>query len=215
MTSARAVATIAPETGDRLWTGPYMLALLSALLFFSAFYLPLAALPKYLKDQLGSGTGEIGLVLGLFAVTAITPRPFIGRLVNGGITLAPMLICATIFMLANVFYAGATTIPLLIAVRLFHGGGMAGYTTAAPSLVAAITPAARRGEAMAYWGVANTLALAVCPALGLCARGALGLSDLLLGCGGGRRGGSARHRAAPAPQSSRDTAHPASARVAP
>jgi MFS family permease len=167
MTSARAVATTSPETDDRLWTGPYTLALLSALLFYSTFYLALAALPKYLKDQLGTGTGEIGLVLGLFAVTAITPRPFIGRLVNGGITLAPMLICATIFMLANIFYAGATTIPLLIAVRLFQGGGMAGYTTAAPSLVAAITPAPRRGEAMAYWGVANTLALAACPALGL------------------------------------------------
>ncbi len=170
MTSVGA-AVAPPETDDRLWTGSYTLALLSALLFFSAFYLPLAALPKYLKDQLGSSTGQIGLVLGLFAVTAITPRPFIGRLVNGGVTLAPMLICAAIFMLANVFYAGATTIPLLIAVRLFHGGGMAGYTTAAPSLVAAITPAIRRGEAMAYWGVANTLALAVCPALGLAIAG--------------------------------------------
>ncbi len=174
MTSARAVVAAPPETGDRLWTGPYTLALLSALLFFSAFYLPLATLPKYLKDQRGSGTGEIGLVLGLFAVTAILPRPFIGRLVNGGVTLAPMLLCAAIFMLANVFYAGATTIPLLIAVRLFHGGGMAGYTTAAPSLVAAITPATRRGEAMAYWGVANTLALAACPALGLAIAGRWG-----------------------------------------
>ncbi|MHB8644763.1 MAG: MFS transporter [Thermomicrobiales bacterium] len=174
MTGARATATASPETGDRLWTGPYALALLSTLLFFSAFYLPLAALPKYLKDQLGRSTGQIGLVLGLFAVTAIIPRPFIGRLVNGGITLAPMLICAVIFMLANVFYAGATTIPLLIAVRLFHGGGMAGYTTAAPSLVAAITPAPRRGEAMAYWGVANTVALAVCPALGLAIAGRWG-----------------------------------------
>lgn len=152
---------------DRLWTGPYTLALLSALLFFSAFYLPLAALPKYLKDQLGSGTGQIGVVLGLFAATAIVPRPFIGRMVNGGITLAPMLISAVIFALANVFYAGATSILLLIAVRLFHGSGMAGYTTAAPSLVATITPATRRAEAMAYWGVANTVALAACPALGL------------------------------------------------
>ncbi len=166
MTVAR-VEAARTDVDDRLWTGPYVLALLSALLFFSAFYLPLAALPKYLKDQLGSGTGQIGLVLGLFAVTAITPRPFIGRMVNGGVTLAPMLISAAIFTLANVFYAGATSILLLVAVRLFHGFGMAGYTTAAPSLVATITPPARRAEAMAYWGVANTVALAACPALGL------------------------------------------------
>jgi MFS family permease len=166
MTGAQGGVT-GTEIDNRLWTGPYILALLSTLLFFSAFYLPLAALPKYLKDQLGSGTGQIGLVLGLFAVTAITPRPFIGRMVNGGITLAPMLISTAIFTFANIFYAGATSILLLIVVRLFHGTGMAGYTTAAPSLVATITPAARRAEAMAYWGVANTVALATCPALGL------------------------------------------------
>src|SRR5712692_8562309 len=147
------VAEARTEADNRLWTAPYTLALLSALLFFSAFYLPLAALPKYLKDQLGSGTGQIGLILGLFAVTAILPRPFIGRVVNGGITLAPMLISAAIFTLANLFYAGATSILLLVLVRLFHGGGMAGYTTAAPTFVASITPAARRAEAMAYWGV--------------------------------------------------------------
>lgn len=165
MASAGVVART--DADDRLWTVRYTLALLSALLFFSSFYLPLAALPKYLKDQLDSGTGQIGFVLGVFAVTAILPRPFIGRTVNGGITLAPMLISATIFTLANVFYAGATSIALLVAVRLFHGSGMAGYTTAAPSLVASISPATRRAEAMAYWGVANTVALAACPVLGL------------------------------------------------
>ncbi len=167
MSGAR-VATVAPAgVDDRLWTWSYTLALGSALLFFSAFYLTLAALPKYLKDQLGSGTGQLGLVLGLFAIGAILPRPFIGRAVNNGVTLAPMLISVAIFTLANLGYIGATTIPLLIAIRIFHGFGMAGYTTAAPALIASLTPATRRGEAMAYWGVANTVALAVGPALGL------------------------------------------------
>lgn len=154
-------------TKDRLWTLPYVLALTSALFFFSAFYLTLGALPTYLKSNLGSNTGQIGLVLGLFGVTAILPRPTIGRIVNAGVTLPPMLIAAGIFTLANVLYVGATSIPLLIAFRLFHGLGMAGYTNAAPALVASITPTTRRGEAMAYWGVANTIALAGGPALGL------------------------------------------------
>lgn len=152
---------------DRLWTLPYVLALASALLFFTAFYLTLGALPTYLKNNLGSNTGQIGLVLGLFGVTAILPRPTIGRLVNAGVTLPPMLIATGIFTLANVLYVGATSVPLLIAFRLFHGLGMAGYTNAAPALVASITPTTRRGEAMAYWGVANTIALAGGPALGL------------------------------------------------
>src|SRR3954471_23746035 len=103
MASARAGVAVERATHERLWTWRYVLALLSALLFFSTFYLTLAALPKYLHDHLGSGTGQIGLALGIFAVTAILPRPAIGRLANGGITLAPMLASTVIFTLANVF----------------------------------------------------------------------------------------------------------------
>ena len=162
-----ASAAVPTTTDDHLWTWRYALALLSALLFFSCFYLTLGALPKYLKDHLSSGVGQIGLVLGLFSVTAILPRPTIGRFANGGVTLAPMLVSTAIFTIASVLYVGATTIPLFIAVRLFQGGGMAGYTTAAPTLVAATTPPTRRAEAMAYWGVANTVALAFGPGVGL------------------------------------------------
>lgn len=150
-----------------LWTPPYALAIASAFAFFCAFYLALAALPQYLRDDLGRSTGQIGVILGVFAAAAIVPRPVIGRLVNSGVLLAPMLAAAAIFALANALYIVATAIPLLILLRLFHGTGMAGYTTAAPALVAALTPAARRGEAMGFWGMANTLALALCPALGL------------------------------------------------
>lgn len=164
---ARARAMTATETNDRLWTLPSVFALLSVLLFYGAFYLTLVALPKYLKDNLGSGAAQIGLITGLFSVAAMIPRPFVGRTADRGGARGPMLLATLIFVIASPLYIAATTLPRLIAVRLFHGTGMAFYTTAAPTLVASLAPSSRRAEAMGYWGMANTVALATFPALGL------------------------------------------------
>ncbi len=155
------------QRDDRLWTWPFVLALLSVLLFYGAFYLTLVALPKYLRDHLGSGAAQIGLITGLFSVAAMLPRPSVGRVADRGDALRPMILATAIFVPASALYIGATTIPRLIAVRLSHGTGMACYTTAAPTLIAAIAPPKRRAEAMGFWGMANTVALAVFPPFGL------------------------------------------------
>lgn len=152
---------------NRLWTWPFVFALLSVLLFYGSFYLTLVALPKYLKDHLGSGAAQIGLITGLFSVAAMVPRPIIGRIADRGDAYRPMVIATGIFVVASALYIGATTLPRLILVRLIHGSGMACYTTAAPTLIASIAPQQRRAEAMGYWGMANTVALALFPALGL------------------------------------------------
>jgi len=152
---------------DRLWTGQFVLALLSVLLLYGSFYLTLVALPKYLKDHLGSGAATIGLITGLFSIAAMAPRPYVGRIADRGDAHRPMVVATGIFVVASALYIGATTLPRLIVVRLLHGSGMACYTTAAPTLIAAIAPPHRRAEAMGYWGMANTVALALFPALGL------------------------------------------------
>ena len=165
--AARPMHAAAADADNRLWTWPFVFALLSVLLFYGSFYLTLVALPKYLKDHLGSGAAQIGLITGLFSVAAMVPRPYVGRVADRGSALRPMILATCIFVPASALYIGATTIPRLILVRLFHGSGMACYTTAAPTLIAAIAPPSRRAEAMGFWGMANTIALALFPPLGL------------------------------------------------
>lgn len=151
----------------RVWTWPFVAALSGLFLFYGSFYLTLVALPAYLGDRLGSGAVQIGLVTGLFSVGAMLPRPLVGRLADRGGAFAAMLLATGIFMLASVLYLTADALPRLIAVRLLHGTGMACFATASPTLIAAITPPARRAEALGYWGMAITAAIAVFPALGL------------------------------------------------
>ncbi len=164
--SARMRVTAA-ATDERLWTWPFVFALLSVFLFYGSFYLTLVALPKYLKDHFGSGAAEIGLVTGLFSVAAMLPRPLVGRVADRGSSYRPMVLATALVVVASPLYITATTLPRLIAVRLLHGTGMACYTTAAPTLIASLAPPHRRAEAMGFWGMANTVALATFPALGL------------------------------------------------
>src|SRR4051812_14454978 len=155
MARAQAIAPpAAPPAApaDRLWTWSFVLALVSVWLFYGAFFLTLVALPKYMKDHLGSGAAQIGLITGLFSVAAMVPRPYVGRIAARRDAHRPMMLATLIFVVASPLYIGATTLPLLIVVRLIHGTGMACYTTAAPTVIAAIAPPNRRAEAMGYWG---------------------------------------------------------------
>src|SRR5947209_4127164 len=100
MARAHAAATAAAPA-DQLWTWPFVFALASVWLFYGAFYLTLVALPKYLKDHLGSGAAQIGLITGLFSVAAMVPRPYVGRIADRRDAHRPMMLATLIFVVAS------------------------------------------------------------------------------------------------------------------
>src|SRR6476659_3160566 len=104
MAHARLAAPVSSAPSDRLWTVPFVFALISVWLFYGAFYLTLFALPKYLRDHLGSGAAQIGLITGLFSVAAMVPRPVVGRLADRGNAHRPMILATLIFVVASPLY---------------------------------------------------------------------------------------------------------------
>jgi MFS family permease len=106
-------------------------------------------------------------VIGVFAISALFPRPFIGREIDRGGSKRFMLAGAAVFVVASSLYVVATSVPLLLGVRILHGIGMALFTTAAFAMVADLAPEPRRGEALSLWGTVPTLGSAIAPFLGL------------------------------------------------
>lgn len=151
---------------DRIYTRDFVLASMGAFGFFTSFMLLLGVLPLYLKD-LGGSDAEVGLIIGVFALSALVPRPWIGRSIDRGGVKKFLLIGAAIFAVASGLYALATTVLILLAIRVFHGAGMAFFTTSAYTFVAELAPEGRRGEAMGLWSTVPVLATAFAPALGL------------------------------------------------
>ncbi len=156
-----------PRPGGRsdpppLWTRPFLLSVLATTALFLALYLPLPVLPPH-AARLGASKVGIGVAIGIFSIAAMVVRLWSGpRLDRPG--RKPLLLAGVVvFALAAAGYAAVHGFPELLALRVVQGAGWGLAVTGVAAIVADLAPAARRGEAIGYWGLAPTLAMAVGP----------------------------------------------------
>ncbi|HAL60824.1 MAG TPA: hypothetical protein DCP08_00265, partial [Chloroflexi bacterium] len=143
----------------------FYLIMASTFLFFFSMHLLITPLPLYIKE-VGGKPSQIGLVMGMFALTAVLSRPLVGRLVDTWGRKPVMIIGSAIFILGPLFYILACSLPSLFLARMFHGMGIAAFTTAYTTLASELVPLPRRGEALGLAGVAAPLSIMVAPPLG-------------------------------------------------
>jgi MFS family permease len=123
-------------------------------------------LPIYLSRS-GSTEVEIGVLIGIFGVSSLVFRPFIGR--------ALLKIPEKKFMIAGALLFALTSIAFLLAppfwpfliVRVFQGIGFAFFQTASFILIANISPETHRGQSLGYFLLAPNISLALAPSLGM------------------------------------------------
>lgn len=151
---------------SKLWTRDYILIFIGTFFIFCAFQILMPTLPMFAKN-LGADKAFIGLINGIFTISAVIFRPFIGRELDRRGRKGIYILGLSIFFLAVLGYIWVPTLILLLTTRFIHGIGWAGASTAAGTIVADIIPPSRLGEGMGYYGVASTLAMAVAPAVAL------------------------------------------------
>ncbi len=166
-------------SADRVFTRDFSLAILANLFSFASMYVLLATLPLYVV-AIGGTVSDAGVVLACFTLSAVVVRPVVGRLSDRRAKKAIMLGGAVILAVSSLLYAPVHSVPLLMAVRVFHGVGWAAFGTAASALAADLAPLSRRGEAMGYFGVGMNVAMAIGPALGVFLVGWTGYGSLFL-----------------------------------
>jgi MFS family permease len=116
---------------------------------------------------LGSEETEIGVLIGVFFVSSLVLRPFVGK--------ALLRIPEKKFMIAGALLFALTSLAFLLAppfwpffiVRVFQGIGLAFFHTASFTLIANISPEAHRGQSLSYFFLAPNISLALIPSLGM------------------------------------------------
>ncbi len=135
----------------------------ASLLFFGAFYTLLVPIPLYL-EAIGLPDWQIGFVLGAFGVASLFGRPLAGA-VNDSLGSRAVILFGTVALAAGAALMSFASSPaLLFGLRILQAGGYVTFTTAATALVADLSPPARRGAALALFGVAANLAITLTPA---------------------------------------------------
>lgn len=155
----------------------------ATLLFFVAFYTLLVPLPLYL-DQVGLPDWQIGLILGAFGIASLIGRPLAGAL-SDTLGSKPVILFGTASLLVGALGVSQTAWPpALFGLRILQAAGYVAFTTASTALIADLAPVARRGAAIALFGMAANVAITLTPAAVSAGLGALTLQGAFWLCGG-------------------------------
>jgi MFS family permease len=157
-----------------LLTRTFLTVAAAELAYFTADGVLLPALPRYVEGPLGGGNVAVGFVVGAFSLTAFFLRPWAGLQADRHGRRILMVVGASIFALSVAGYLVATSVPVLVAMRLLTGAGEAFFFVGAVSANLDLAPPERRGEAMSFASLALYLGIGVGPLIGEAVIGRLG-----------------------------------------
>lgn len=121
-------------------------------------------LPEYLTSL--GGAEYKGLIISLFAVTAMLSRPFSGKLSDTIGRIPVMLSGSVVCLICSFVYPILTSVAGFLILRFIHGFSTGFTPTGQTAYVSDIIPAERRGEAMGILGTAGAVGMASGPAIG-------------------------------------------------
>lgn len=150
----------------KLWTKNFMLIMLVNLLVFVSFHMLLPSMPLYVQ-YLGASEDIVGLIMGIFTITAVGLRPFVGRALDTQGRKVVYFFGLIIIILSILSYGLVPSVALLLALRLTHGIGWGAATTAAGTIATDVIPKPRLGEGMGFYGLTSVISMAIAPVIGL------------------------------------------------
>jgi len=168
-------------TFQKILTRDFILCFLAQFAFTSVFHILIPTLPIYLS-RLGSSEVEIGVLIGIFGVSSLVLRPFIGKALLKIPEKTFMIIGALIFAFTSIAYLLASPFWPFLIVRVFQGVGMAFFYTASVTLIANISPEAHRGQSLSYFYLAFNISFALSPSFGMFVINNFGFTLLFLFC---------------------------------
>lgn len=152
---------VSPAT---IYTAQFWLLCTSSFFFFSSFNMIIPELPQYLSSL--GGAEFKGLIISLFALTAMLSRPFSGRIADKFGRVPVMLVGSTVCFTMGLLYPLLSSVSGFLFLRLVHGFSTGFTPTGQTAYLSDVIPAHRRGEAMGLLGTAGTVGMAAGPAIG-------------------------------------------------
>jgi len=167
---------------EKLFNKNYLCLCAANFLFFFSFYLLLPVLPFFIIEQFHGSKAIIGTVISCYTLATLVVRPFSGYMMDTFKRKPLYLLALSLFTAIFCGYPFATTITMLILIRVVHGLAFGLTSVGGNTLVIDVVPSEHRGEGIGYFGVANNIAMAVGPMTGLFVYEHLSFNAIFLGC---------------------------------
>lgn len=155
-----------PDREPALITPRFITITVAGLFYFIAFAMLLPTLPRYVENELGGSSLQVGLVVGSFGVSAALVRPLLGRLGDRFGRRVLLVVGAATSAVMFLLYPVWLSMPVLVLLRFVTGVGEAGSFVGIATATQDLAPDDRRGEASSYFGLAVYLGLGIGPFVG-------------------------------------------------
>src|SRR5690606_12051465 len=152
---------------SKIFSKDFLLACLGCFLLFVNFYMLLAAMPLAVQQNMGATPKEMSLVVSIYILGIVLMRPFSGLISDRLGALRIARITQFIFVVCTLLYLGFSGIYPLLIIRLVHGIFHSISTTSHAAMAINMIPNEKKGEGIAYYGLAMSLSMVLGPALGL------------------------------------------------
>jgi MFS family permease len=169
------------QTIRKIFTREFILGVFSQFSFISVFYILIPTLPIYLIKS-GSEEAEVGVLVGVFFVSSLALRPFVGKALLRIPEKDFMIAGGIIFVVSSVAYLVAPPFWPFFLLRIVQGIGLAFFHTASFTLIANISPEDHLGQSLSYFFLAPNISLALLPSLGMFLINRFGFNFLFLTC---------------------------------
>jgi MFS family permease len=167
------------ENRDKIWTRDFVTVFAVNFVMSMGQFMINTLLPKY-TYHLGGDASVVGMVTGIFAVTALGIRPVAGPAMDYFRKNRLLTLSIGVITLSYACFGFAGGIPMLVAARLLHGIGI-GMT--APLCLALVTnnlPIGKVASGLGIFSLGTAIASAFGPSVGLKLADSIGYSDTFL-----------------------------------
>lgn len=166
-----------PKKKPGLWSGPYLVFLLSIVFASTTDSTLINVLPVYMQDTVGSNLATGWMITGLTVASMVT------RLVCGPLTdkfgrKRMVVIGSSAYALNALAYCFAPNIETVFFLRVLNGITQGIYFPVPPMLVADLVPEDHLVDGMGFFGVASSVSFAIAPTISLSVYKNLGTTAL-------------------------------------
>jgi MFS family permease len=179
MTTICEVPTVAAPTAPRLLTGQFGRLLFTVFGSALSMYLLTSVVPLYLAAS-GSGGIGAGLSTGAMMLSAVGVELLVPRMIARWGYQVVLGLGLILLGAPSLILLVTASLPLVLAVCIVRGAGLAILVVGAVALIAEVTPAHRRGEAFGIYGVVVGLPAAIGLPLGVYLTSVIGFDALFV-----------------------------------
>lgn len=168
---------------EKIWSKDFVTIFIVSFVMSMGQFMMNTLIPKY-AYQLGGAASVVGMVTGMFAVTALGIRPLAGPAMDYFKKNRILSLSIGLITVAFVVYGFAKSIPMLIAARLIHGIGIGVSAPLSLALVSNILPPGKMASGLGVFGLGSAIATAIGPSIGLKLADVIGYNSTFFVCTG-------------------------------